>query len=69
MDEQTNRRPEADQTALAVEFNFEGKAVRTDVRDGETWFVAADVCDVLEIRNSRAALPWLALMRMKTGSL
>ena len=28
-------------------FNFHGSEVRTILRDGEPWFVAADVCDVL----------------------
>lgn len=30
--------------------------VRTVLRDGEPWFVAADVCKALEIANSRDAL-------------
>lgn len=30
-------------------FNFDTHAVRTLTRDGEPWFVAADVCDVLTI--------------------
>ena len=31
----------------AIEFSFEGRAVRTVVKDGQTWFVAVDVCAVL----------------------
>ena len=30
--------------------------MRTVLRDGEPWFVAADVCKALEIANSRDAL-------------
>lgn len=37
-------------------FNYEGNQVRTIIIDGEPWFVAKDVCDVLEISNSRDAL-------------
>jgi anti-repressor protein len=33
--------------------NFEDKTVRTISRDGEMWWVLKDVCDVLEISNSR----------------
>ena len=32
----------------AIEFSYEGRAVRTVVKDGQTWFVAVDVCAVLE---------------------
>jgi len=41
------------------EFSFDSQRqmVRTMInRDGEPWFVAKDVCDVLEISNSRDAL-------------
>lgn len=42
--------------SLMLEFNFEGNAVRTLERDGNPWFVLADVCRVLEIANpTRAA--------------
>ena len=37
--------------ALQV-FNYKEKQVRTTIIDGEPWFVAKDVCDVLEIQNS-----------------
>lgn len=36
--------------------NDEFGEVRTIMRDGEPWFVAADVCRVLDIRNSRDAV-------------
>lgn len=37
-------------------FNFDGTQVRTVMIDNEPWFVAADVCTVLGIANSRDAL-------------
>jgi anti-repressor protein len=40
-------------------FAFDGSDVRTLVIDGEPWWVAADVCMVLEIRNSRQAVSYL----------
>lgn len=41
-------------TALTV-FSFDSHAVRTVLVDGEPWFVAADVCEVLSITNNRNA--------------
>lgn len=38
------------------EFTFNSQAVRTITKDGEPWFVAKDVCDVLEIENHRNVL-------------
>ena len=35
--------------------SYEGNNVRTIQRDGETWWVLRDVCEVLEISNSRDA--------------
>lgn len=35
---------------------FEGKSVRIFERDGDPWFVAKDVCDLLDIANSRDAV-------------
>lgn len=37
-------------------FDFEDHAVRTVIRDVEPWFVAADVCRVLDIANPRDAV-------------
>jgi len=37
-------------------FNFKGKEVRTIIKNQEVWFVAKDVCDVLEISNNRDAI-------------
>ena len=43
------------QSALEV-FNYEGTRVRTVMKDGEVWFVAKDVCDVLELTNPTEAI-------------
>lgn len=37
-------------------FNFEGRDVRTTAINGDPWFVAADICSALDIRNNRDAL-------------
>lgn len=37
-------------------FNYQSKQVRTVTKDGEPWFVAKDICDILELGNSRMAL-------------
>jgi prophage antirepressor-like protein len=38
-------------------FNFEGfRGVRVVIRDGEPWFVAKDVCDILDIKNPSKTL-------------
>ncbi len=36
-------------------FTFNGTEVRTILRDGEPWFIAADVCRVLELSNTSKA--------------
>ncbi|MBQ3446929.1 MAG: Bro-N domain-containing protein [Synergistaceae bacterium] len=41
--------------ALQV-FSYKDRQVRTVERDGEVWFVAKDVCDVLEIKNTTDAI-------------
>lgn len=41
---------------LPTLFAYEGNQLRTVVKDGEPWFVASDVCTVLEIANSRDAV-------------
>lgn len=40
-------------------FNFDGADFRVIIRDGEPWFVAKDVCDVLELSNPREAVSGL----------
>lgn len=37
-------------------FNYEGSELRTISRDNEPWFVAKDVCDILEIGDVSSAL-------------
>ena len=37
-------------------FKFNSNEVRTVIKDGEAWFVAKDVCDVLELGNSSEAV-------------
>lgn len=37
-------------------FNYQDREIRTVIQDGQPWFVAKDVCGVLEIGNSRQAL-------------
>ena len=37
-------------------FEYKSNTVRTVQIDGEIWFVAKDVCDVLEIANARDAI-------------
>lgn len=37
-------------------FSYKGKEVRTTEINGETWFVAKDVCNILEISNPTEAL-------------
>ena len=37
-------------------FSYEGREVRTVVRDGEPWFVAKDVCEVLNLTNPTETL-------------
>lgn len=37
-------------------FDFEEQAIRTVMRDGEPWFVAVDVCRVLELANTSQAV-------------
>ena len=42
-------------TQLQV-FDYHGSAIRTVDRDGDIWFVAKDVCDVLELTNPTVAI-------------
>jgi prophage antirepressor-like protein len=43
-------------TAITAFTNTEFGEVRTMMRDGEPWFVAADVCRALELTNNRMAV-------------
>jgi len=37
-------------------FNYHNREVRTIIHNGDPWFVAKDVCDILEHSNSRKAI-------------
>ncbi|EIL83139.1 BRO family protein [Bacillus altitudinis] len=37
-------------------FNYQDQEIRTIIKDGQPWFVAKDLCEVLEIKNNRDAL-------------
>ena len=40
-------------------FNFNQNQVRTVIKEGEPWFIARDVCDILELGNVSQALSTL----------
>ena len=42
--------------AIPSAFDFHGKSVRVTDRSGQVWFVATDVCAVLELANPRQAV-------------
>ena len=46
-------------SAEIIPFDFEEQAVRVVMRDEEPWFVAADICRVLEIQNPTMAVKGL----------
>jgi prophage antirepressor-like protein len=56
MDDQNTQADDSHAESLPVEFKFEGYAVRTVMKDGELCFVAADVCEVLGIKNPTDAI-------------
>ena len=41
---------------LPVIFNYEGKQIRSVKIDGDTWLVAKDICEVLEIADHKSAI-------------
>ena len=43
-------------SGMAMEFSFKGYSVRTVLHEGGTWFVATDICAVLELTDPTAAL-------------
>ena len=43
-------------TAQVIPFKFDSSEVRTMLIDDQPWFVAADVCQALAVRNNRDAL-------------
>lgn len=42
--------------ALQKVFQYKGSQIRTVAKDGQLWWVAKDVCDILDLGNSRMAL-------------
>jgi prophage antirepressor-like protein len=44
-------------------FNYQEKMVRTVIKDGEPWFVAKDVCEILEISDT-----WNAISRLSENT-
>lgn len=50
------RNLQAEQQQNIKSFNYHGQEVRTVEISGQPWFVAVDVCNVLEIGNSRMAV-------------
>ena len=50
-------------------FDFRGERVRVTILDGDPWWVAADVCSVLDIGNSRDVLGRLDLDEKGVGSI
>jgi len=50
-------------------FDFKGSEIRIVMIDGNPWFVAKDVCDVLEHTNSRAALERLKSYEKGTSTI
>jgi prophage antirepressor-like protein len=47
-------------TATDVElYDFNGHDVRIVMRDGDPWFVANDVCEVLDLGNPRSSVSLL----------
>lgn len=42
--------------SAVIPFQFQSTTVRTVIKDGEPWFVAKDICDVLELSDTNAAL-------------
>ena len=45
-----------DHKNLPVEFEFDATLVRTIAKEGQAWFVAKDVCDILDIDNPSQAV-------------
>jgi anti-repressor protein len=49
-----------DNTSKITLFDYKNTKVRTVIIDGEIWFVAKDVCDILELTNPTEALKTLS---------
>lgn len=42
-----------------IPFNYENHPMRVFAKDGENWWVASDVCDILELSNPRSSMALL----------
>ena len=49
-------------------FTFQNNTIRTIKRDGSVWFVHADICQALDIADSRGALDYLTPKEMNVIS-
>jgi prophage antirepressor-like protein len=56
MDDQNSQAAGAETDGMPLEFKFDDRVVRTLAKDGEPWFVAADVCRVLEHTSPSVAV-------------
>jgi prophage antirepressor-like protein len=56
MESQEKKETNAETGSVPVEYKFENHTVRTIAKDDEIWFVAADVCEVLEVKNPTDAI-------------
>jgi prophage antirepressor-like protein len=54
---------------LPIEFTFEETLVRTVVKDGEPWFVAKDVCEILDVGDPSKAVDRLDADETGTTSI
>ncbi len=48
--------PASQSRDVVLEYDFHGRPLRPFIRDGEAWFIAADVCAILEHSNPRVAI-------------
>jgi prophage antirepressor-like protein len=59
----------ADPRNLPVEFTFDESLVRTVIKDGQAWFVAKDMCEILDINDPSMAVSRLDDDERGTASL
>lgn len=50
-------------------FEYSGVQVRTFIKDGEPWFVAKDICDILELKDPSMALTRLSEKQKGTTTI
>jgi prophage antirepressor-like protein len=54
---------------ILTQFDFQGNNVRIIFIDGQPWFIGKDVCDILDIKNSRDALSRLKDYERGVGTI